>query len=380
MGSQHLDMRRPLDVSSPSVPEALRAEGGCDPSARRPNDDRRDHVALRLRDVSKRFGATSVLEGVSLDVPKGSFVSLLGPSGCGKTTLLRIVAGFERPDRGRVEIDGASVDHLGPAARNLGMVFQNYALFPNMTVAQNIGFPLRFRPVPDPRAEVRRLISVVRLDGLEARYPTQLSGGQQQRVAFARAIAANPRLVLLDEPLSALDARVRQELRDELKRLQRETGLTLIYVTHDQEEALALSDRIALMNNGRIEQVGDPRDIYFRPKTRFAASFIGRSNLLSGSFGQDAVRLTDGTSLPPLGPWRGTGTLVVRPEMMKRDPEGPLEAIVQTVSFVGSGVEVVAASSAGPLRLLLSAGEPVQEGERLRLAIRPDAAWIPEGH
>lgn len=335
-------------------------------------------LAFAARGIVKRFGSLTVLGGVDVSAAEGEFLSLLGPSGCGKTTLLRILAGLERQDAGSVTIRNRSVDALSPAARNLGMVFQNYALFPNMTVAGNIGFPLRFRPSADPAAEVARLISVVRLDGLEGRYPRQLSGGQQQRVAFARALAGSPALVLLDEPLSALDAKVRQELRLELKRLQRETGLTLVYVTHDQEEALALSDRIALMHQGRIAQIGSPREIYFRPANRFVADFIGRSNLLEGRFDAEGVTLADGRRLALRGPWRGPGTLVIRPEMLRPDPEGPLEGQMREAAFLGTAVEVEVEIMGRPWTVLLPPGADLARGATIRLSVAPEAAFIAE--
>ena len=336
--------------------------------------------ALAVRGVGKSFGPVRVLSSIDISVAEGEFVSLLGPSGCGKTTLLRIVAGLDRQDTGEVAIRGRSVDGLGAAARQLGMVFQNYALFPNMTVAENIAFPLRFRGGID-WAEVARLISVVRLDGFEARYPHQLSGGQQQRVAFARALAGNPQLLLLDEPLSALDAKVRAELRVELKRLQRETGLTLLYVTHDQEEALALSDRIAVMNRGRIEQMADPRTLYLRPATPFVAGFIGRSNVIEGEFRTDGVRLAAGGQLPPLGRWRGRGMLAIRPEMLRPDPAGPIAAEVITTAFLGSAVEAELSVELGQRRAQWGLRLPIETdlapGSRLRLAIDPNAPFIP---
>ena len=335
-----------------------------------------------MQGLSRAFDKSVLLQGIDLAVADGEFASLLGPSGCGKTTLLRIIAGLEEPDTGSVRIRGRDMAGIGPSVRKLGMVFQNYALFPNMTVAENIAFPLRFRGGID-RAQVARLIALVGLPGLEARRPWQLSGGQQQRVAFARALAGNPQLLLLDEPLSALDAKVRAGLRVELKRLQRETGLTLLYVTHDQEEALALSDRIAVMNHGRIEQFADPRTLYLRPATPFVAQFIGRANTLTGEFAAEGVRLTGGSRLPLLGPWSGRGMLVARPEMLRIDPEGPITAKVLTTAFLGPALEAEVEVSLGTgiahwgLRLPIAA--TLAPGEALRLSIAPDAHFI-EGH
>jgi iron(III) transport system ATP-binding protein len=238
---------------------------------------------LSVRGLGKRFGAFAALTDVSLDVAAGEFVCFLGPSGCGKTTLLRAIAGLDRQDEGSIFIGGRDVSHLPPAARDFGIVFQSYALFPNLTVAENIGFGLVNRK-SDPSAVKRRVAELLELIGLpeQARkYPVQLSGGQQQRVALARALATSPGLLLLDEPLSALDARVRLRLRDELKALQRRLGITSIMVTHDQDEALGLADRMVVMNQGSIEQVGSPREIYGEPATEFVADFVGTMNFVA---------------------------------------------------------------------------------------------------
>lgn len=235
---------------------------------------------LQAYGLEKFYGDAAAVDGVDLDAQPGEFVSLLGPSGCGKTTSLRMVAGLERPDAGRITIDGRDVTHQAPQSRGLGMVFQQYALFPNLSAFENIAFALRVRRKPD--AEVSRrvsdLLAMVHLEDAANRYPHQLSGGMQQRVALARALAMEPPLLLLDEPLSALDAAIRDELRTELRRLQRQLDLTVIYVTHDQAEAMALSDRIVVMEKGKVSQVGSPRDLYDRPATPFAAGFIGASN------------------------------------------------------------------------------------------------------
>ncbi len=239
---------------------------------------------LVLEGLEKRFGAVVAVAGVDLEVAEGEFVSLLGPSGCGKTTVLRCIAGFEQPDRGRVRLGGTVVDRLPPERRDIGMVFQSYALFPNMTVAGNIGFPMKLRGMPaaERSRRVEELLEVVQLPGYGGRRISELSGGQKQRVALARALAKEPRLLLLDEPLSALDAKIREELRVEIRRIQKELGITAIYVTHDQEEALAISDRVVVMNAGRIEQLGTPVEIYRRPATLFVAGFVGTMNFLEG--------------------------------------------------------------------------------------------------
>ena len=237
---------------------------------------------LSISNVSKIFGGVVAVEDFNLEVEKGEFISFLGPSGCGKTTTLRMIAGFELPTSGEVVLDGENITFKSPNERNVGMVFQSYALFPNMTVSQNIGFGLQVRKAPADEAQqtVNGMLGLIHLEKHADKYPYQLSGGQQQRVALARALAINPRVLLLDEPLSALDAKIRVELRQEIRRIQQKMGITTIYVTHDQEEALSLSDRIVVMSQGRMEQVGTPAEIYNHPTTEFVASFVGQLNLL----------------------------------------------------------------------------------------------------
>ena len=237
---------------------------------------------LTLENVHKDFGEGEVLSGINLDVPTGEFLTLLGPSGCGKTTTLRIIAGLEAPTAGRVFLNGADVTELPPERRNVNTVFQNYALFPHMSVAANIGYGLRLlrKPKAEAARKVTEMLRLVKLEGYEKRQPGSLSGGQRQRVAIARAIILAPHILLLDEPLGALDLQLRRQMQGELKSLQKTLNITFIYITHDQEEALNMSDRIAVMRDGRIEQIGTPEDIYERPATRFAASFIGQTNLL----------------------------------------------------------------------------------------------------
>ena len=248
---------------------------------------------LSLTNVRKVFpnAQTAAVENFSLEVEQGEFVSFLGPSGCGKTTTLRMVAGFEAPTAGSIVMDGKDISSERPNQRNIGMVFQAYALFPNMTVADNIGFGLKVKgtPKPDIKQRVSEMLSMIKLEQLGGRYPYQLSGGQQQRVALARAIAIRPKLLLLDEPLSALDAKIRVSLRNEIRAIQRQLGITTIYVTHDQEEALSLSDRVVVMNQGVIEQVGAPFEIYNFPKTSFVASFVGTLNMLDARVEEPAV-------------------------------------------------------------------------------------------
>ncbi|WP_395673024.1 ABC transporter ATP-binding protein [Inquilinus sp.] len=275
---------------------------------------------VEVTGVSKRYGPATVLDRISATFEAGRFTSLLGPSGSGKTTLLRIVAGFVVPDEGELRIGPEEVTRVPVWKRRIGMVFQSYALFPHMTVLQNVMFGLNRRGVRGPSAakEAREALEMVRLSGFESRSPKQLSGGQQQRVALARAIVTKPTVLLLDEPLSALDRRLRQEMQVELKRIQRESGLTTIFVTHDQEEALTLSDRIAILDRGRIVQDGAPGEIYEQPRTRFAAGFLGDANFLEGTVTAGGVEVPGGTvrvagSLPAAG---SKVTLAVRPEKM----------------------------------------------------------------
>jgi ABC-type Fe3+/spermidine/putrescine transport system ATPase subunit len=245
---------------------------------------------IELRGVTKRFGGFTAVNNVSLTVRTGEFLTLLGPSGCGKTTLLRLLAGFETPDEGVILLDGEDVSYAPPYRRNVNQVFQSYALFPHMTVRQNVGFGLRMQNVPSAEADVRirEALASVSLQEQTDRYPHQLSGGQRQRVALARAIVPRPKVLLLDEPLSALDAKLRHAMQIELKHLHRRLGMTFVFVTHDQEEALTMSDRIAVINQGGIEQLGDAGEIYHRPRTPFAADFIGQANLLESAVGPGA--------------------------------------------------------------------------------------------
>ena len=247
---------------------------------------------LEIRNVSKRFGATQAVDNITFSVGKGEITALLGPSGCGKTTTLRLIAGFETPDSGQLRMDGQDVAHLRPYERNVGLLFQDYALFPHMTVAENVGYGLRFRGMKakERDGQVEAMLGLVKLSGFGSRLPAQLSGGEQQRVALARALAINPKLVLLDEPLSALDAKLRHELRTEIKEILARVGATTIIVTHDQEEALGIAERVIVMQGGVIAQEGSPTEIYLRPRNRFVAEFIGRSNMLEGSISrQDAT-------------------------------------------------------------------------------------------
>lgn len=260
---------------------------------------------LVIRGLQKRYGSAVALDHVDLDLADGEFLTMLGPSGSGKTTLLWAVAGLNDPDTGSIWIDGHDATHVPACGRDIGMVFQNYALFPHMTVAQNISFPLEMRKVPanERPPAIRRALEMIKLDHVSDRYCSQLSGGQQQRIALARAFVANPSIVLMDEPLGALDKKLRDHLQLEIKRLHARLGMTVLYVTHDQEEAMVMSDRICLMNQGRIEQIGTPDELYFRPATLFAADFLGESNLIAGKIvGEEAGCLL--LELPGIGPVR----------------------------------------------------------------------------
>ncbi|TPW25827.1 ABC transporter ATP-binding protein [Pararhizobium mangrovi] len=303
---------------------------------------------VEVKTVAKHYGGTPVLTDITCHFAEGSFTSLLGPSGSGKTTLLRIIAGFVAPDHGNVAIGGKDVTHTPVRARNIGMVFQSYALFPHMNVNQNVGFGLARRGIRGSAArdKIARALEMVRLPDFGARSPKQLSGGQRQRVALARAIVTEPTVLLLDEPLSALDRRLRQEMQVELVRIQRESGLTTIFVTHDQEEALSLSDRVAILDRGEIIQSGRPAEVYERPRTRFAAEFLGDSNFMSGTVRdrtivlEDGQRIATGFDLPSDGEH---ATVAVRPEKMTiigghdpaSDGENQLSARVTNVIYAG---------------------------------------------
>lgn len=301
---------------------------------------------IDLTSLGKSFGPTTVVRDFDLALGMGEFVSLLGPSGCGKTTVLRMVAGFETPDSGDIRIEGQSQLRLRANQRQIGMVFQSYALFPNLTVAENVAFGLRVAKTA-PAAIARRvdeMLDMVGLAALKARYPYQLSGGQQQRVALARAIAPRPRVLLLDEPLSALDAKIRVALRTEIRTIQRQLGITTLFVTHDQEEALSMSDRIVVMNGGRAEQIGTPVEIYNQPATRFVAGFIGTLNVIEGQVGRDGGAYLDcaGGRLPlPDGFGAQAGerlSVAVRPQSLRPvavEGDG-LRGIVRHVEFMGA--------------------------------------------
>ncbi|MBI3517377.1 MAG: ABC transporter ATP-binding protein [Proteobacteria bacterium] len=333
-------------------------------------------ATVRLDALEKRYDTTAAVAGVTLDIADGEFLTLLGPSGCGKTTTLRMIAGFIAPSAGRVWIGANDVTTQPPQHRDVNMVFQDYALFPHLTVAENIAFGLVERRAP--RAErarrVAELLELVRLPGHEARYPSELSGGQQQRVAFARAIAHPPRVLLMDEPLGALDLKLREAMQEELRRLQRQLGITTVYVTHDQVEAMRMSDRIAVMNQGRVEQLGTPEAIYERPATEFAAGFVGSINFLKGRCvghedGCYIVETAAGRLRADTGAARIAGatpvTLAVRPEHLRLDTaagadgrENRVDGQVAASSFLGNLVQlVVRAAGDLELRVELRAGD-----------------------
>ncbi|MGH7322012.1 MAG: ABC transporter ATP-binding protein [Candidatus Rokuibacteriota bacterium] len=318
---------------------------------------------IAVRELTKRFGSVTAVERVTLEIGDGELFTLLGPSGCGKTTLLRLIAGFYRPDGGTLRFGERVVNDVPPYARNIGMVFQNYALWPHMTVYQNVAYGLRLRRLSGEalRARVADGLRKVNLVGLEARFPGQLSGGQQQRVALARALVLNPDILLLDEPLSNLDAKIRVQVRAEIRKLQRELGITTVYVTHDQEEALSLSDRVAVMRDGHVLQVGLPRDLYERPRSRFVADFVGTNNLVPG-----VARGVDGEALvveTPLGPMRARAmeridlgqrvVLAVRPEnvVVGRSVTDGNQAAgrIALASYLGNTLRYDVETTAGPV-------------------------------
>ncbi|MGH6762462.1 MAG: ABC transporter ATP-binding protein [Phyllobacterium sp.] len=308
---------------------------------------------LKIEGVRKTFGTVTVVRDFNLDVSRGEFVSFLGPSGCGKTTMLRVVAGFEAPSDGRVSIDGKDVTSLKPNQRNIGMVFQAYALFPNLTVAQNIGFGLKVAGVSKAETahRVEEMMKIIGLPDFGGRYPYQLSGGQQQRVALARALAPKPQVLLLDEPLSALDAKIRISLREQIREIQKELGITTIFVTHDQEEALSMSDRIVVMHDGVAEQVGTPFEIYNRPASRFVASFVGTLNMLEATVADPVRGIVDldGNTLRIDHSLNGKAkgdpvSLAVRPEAIifggSKGHSENVEGTITDVSFLGSVIRI----------------------------------------
>jgi spermidine/putrescine transport system ATP-binding protein len=362
-------------------------------------------VDVQLDHVTKRFGEVTAVDDLSLRVERGEFFSLLGPSGCGKTTTLRMIGGFEAASEGTISLRGADVTDLPPFKRNVNTVFQNYALFPHLDVYENIGFGLRRRKTPEGevRRQVEWMLELVDLPGFEHRRPSQLSGGQQQRVALARALVNNPQVLLLDEPLGALDLKLRKQMQVELKRIQSEIGITFIFVTHDQDEAMTMSDRIAVMRHGRIEQLGAPEDLYERPATEFVAGFLGVSNLLDAEVlgrggGLAELRLADGTRVrAPVEGLDGDDRLRIgiRPEKLHVQPlaEGAaaepssdanaIEGVVLDASYIGVSTQYLVETPDGHRMLVYTqnletsgAGEVLASGQRVRLSWKPHHTFV----
>lgn len=348
--------------------------------------------AIGIQRVVKRYGSFEALKGVSLSIGDNEFFTLLGPSGCGKTTLLRSIAGFEDVSEGEIALYGSNIAALPPEKRPINTVFQQYALFPHMTVRDNIAFGLRMRGVSsaERQARVAEMLEMVHLQDFAQRMPAQLSGGQQQRVALARALAPQPRVLLLDEPLSALDLKLRQAMRVELKQLQETTGITFVFVTHDQDEALAMSDRIAVMSAGRVQQVGDPRTIYEAPVNRFVADFIGEANILPVTVrtvagGKAEIMLADGRNLiaeAPEGLAPGESYVSIRPERLSLAETGPadLTARVERLIYLGTDLQLLARLADGTeltMRLQNSSRITLPEpGEEIGLDIEEGAVRL----
>lgn len=349
--------------------------------------------SLQLNNVTKTFktpggGITTAVDSLSLSINSGSFVTLLGPSGCGKTTTLRMIAGFEVPDSGQILIDNNDVTYQPPNKRDLAMVFQSYALFPHLTVAENIAYGLRIRKVPDGeiKQRVNNALELVDLTGLGERYPNQLSGGQQQRVALARAIILQPKVLLFDEPLSNLDAKLREDMRERIRALQQHLKITAVYVTHDQIEAMTMSDVIVVMNKGKVEQIGDPVEIYERPASKFVADFIGRVNLLQAKLvkaDQDELLLDlFGTNIKIKSFTKAASQMlvVVRPEKVELLPEGNSQEpsingkIVKKI-YVGQHIEYKIKLDSGPEIFVISTGSkaPLQIGDSVRVGLNVDS-------
>ncbi|PLV59766.1 ABC transporter ATP-binding protein [Thermotoga sp. KOL6] len=341
-----------------------------------------------LNKIEKFFGKNHVIKNLNLGIEDGEFVTLLGPSGCGKTTTLRMIAGFESPSSGEILINGKCVFskvrkiNVPPEERNIGMVFQNYAVWPHMSVFDNIAYPLKIRKMPkdEIKERVERIIEVVKLRGLEGRFPYQLSGGQQQRVAFARALVYSPKILLLDEPLSNLDAKLREEMRFEIKDIQRRIGVTVVYVTHDQSEAMVMSDRIVVLKDGVIQQIGSPAEIYEFPKNRFVAGFIGISNFLKGEIieviGNDVeVKLLELADKPiviachKLKNLKKEVTVVIRPEDLEITPKGNIKAKIKKRTFLGDHIDYIIFAGK-EIRIKAPKYQIFEEGEYVKLKIK----------
>jgi spermidine/putrescine transport system ATP-binding protein len=344
---------------------------------------------VRLADLTKRFDEVVAVDALSLDIERGAFFALLGPSGCGKTTTLRMIGGFEEPTSGRIELDGRDVSGLPPYRRDVNTVFQSYALFPHLTIFENVAFGLRRKKVRGDklRERVVEALELVGLAGLERRKPRQLSGGQQQRIALARALVNRPRVLLLDEPLGALDLKLRKEMQLELKRIQHDVGITFVHVTHDQEEAMTMADRIVIMNHGRIEQQGTPAELYERPRTAFVAGFLGVSNLLRGDVvAPDRVRLADATEVDvpaaALAGRTGSVQIGVRPEKLRigADERNTLAGAVTESAYIGVSTQYIVDTPAGAVTVYVQNDRPgahgVSPGDRLTLSWSPDCTFV----
>jgi spermidine/putrescine ABC transporter ATP-binding subunit len=337
---------------------------------------------VRLERVRRQFGSVVAVDDVSLEIARGSIVSLLGPSGCGKTTTLRLIAGFERPDAGSVRIRGADVTRVPPYKRDFGMVFQSYALFPHLTVAENVAFGLKMRRVAKGERDrlVGEALAMVKLAGFAERTPRQLSGGQQQRVALARAIVFKPAVLLLDEPLGALDKALREEMQVELRQLQQRLGVTTVFVTHDQEEALTLSDHVAVMRDGRIEQIGAPREIYEKPSTEFVAGFLGASNFFDARVVAPGEVEIGGHRFPAPEARGERARIAVRPERVALGETGGLPCTLRDVIFRGASVHFYLDSAVGPLIAYRQNADAADRGwrpgQKLAASWSPDSAVV----
>ena len=338
-------------------------------------------VIINLTDVSKSYDGELILDHINLRIRDREFVTLLGPSGCGKTTTLRIIGGFETPDTGDVQFDGKSVKDVPPHQRPVNTVFQKYALFPHLNVFENVAFGLRLKKVPeaDIRVKVKEILALVNLKGFERRRVTTLSGGQQQRVAIARALVNEPEVLLLDEPLGALDLKLRKDMQNELKKIQKTTGITFIYVTHDQEEALSMSDTVVVMANGQIQQIGSPTDIYNEPENAFVADFIGESNIVDGVMIEDRKVRFSGHTFDCVDSGFGKNKpvdVVVRPEDVDvvAPEKGMLKGTVTSVTFKGVHYEIIV--DINGFKWMIQTTDFVGEGEHIGLYIEPDAIHI----
>src|SRR5262245_51647527 len=344
---------------------------------------------VRLERVTKRFDDATAVDDVSLEIPRGSFFALLGPSGCGKTTSLRMIGGFEEPTEGVIYLGDQDVTGLPPYKRDVNTVFQSYALFPHLSIHDNVSFGLKRRGVKGAELETRvaEALELVALKGFERRKPRQLSGGQQQRVALARALVNRPRVLLLDEPLGALDLKLRKQMQLELKRIQHEVGITFVHVTHDQEEAMTMADTIAVMNAGKIEQLGAPAELYETPRTAFVAGFLGISNLLEGTVESgDAVRLAEGTvvRVPAASGRSGDISIGIRPEKVQLGTQegNRLSGEVRESAYIGVSTQYIVDTRAGAIMLYVQnaeAGAPsVTPGDQVTLSWSPDATFVVE--